>query len=299
MKHNKLLTSWIAAAALILTSCAQPSSAPVSVPYDIDYETAKSSYVQNAITITKVNINEADNVFYTKTADTITFNSATPINLEEPVQVELKGYFKGQIINNIEGLEIILKDVYLENEDAPAILNNTATENTKIVISAYKDTVNYVVSTGSDADTNKGAISSKAKDVQIEFGGSGTCYIVGTRDHGIKSHKVEFKGASKYHIQGSATGSDINCSSFKVDTTKALTLHLHKAKNGIKADKKINITGGTFNFYGTDTALKTDPAKTGDPATTINLTSCTVNSYNVTTLQSTDSFNKAEDVVIK
>lgn len=296
MKLTKTLSILLLASlALSFTSCGEknPENDPQNPPvksYLLEYENAKANYTEE-ISIKKSNINEEDSVLYTKTDGIITFNEATAENEEKDMEVTISGYFNGQIVNNVKGLVINLKGAYLENKDAPVFVCNKKTE-----ISVKKETENYIITTGGPAEKT-GAVFA---DKKLKFGGAGTCYIIDSLCHGIKGDDVEFKGSGKYYIQGTENGSAINCNEFIIeeDTEKTVSLYLYNAKNGIKADNLIDIQNGNLYFYGNKTALKTDKAADGEDAKTINLANCTITTEGVKNLQETDTFTKADSVVI-
>lgn len=257
------------------------------------FNEAKASY-GTELAITRKNISEEDKVCFTKTEGKITINAATAEDSTKKMELILSGYFNGQIVNNVEKLVITLNQVCLENTDESVIVGNKKTQ-----ISAKKDTVNYLISKGNAAEKT-GAIKTE-KNINLECGGSGTCVIIDERCHGIKADKVEFKGSGKYFIQGSSDGSAVNCNKFVIEaaeegsTDKTVSLCLYKAKNGIKADKSIDIKAGSIYFYNTTTALKTDVAKEGaEKTTTINLDACAISLKNVSKIYETDTYTKGE-----
>lgn len=260
------------------------------VSYGMDYEKAKANYTDE-IKIKKTNITTEDSVLYTKEDGVITFNTATAENKDEDMEITISGYFKGQIVNNVKELVINLKNAYLENEDAPAIVCNKKTE-----ISAKKETENYIITTGGPVEKTGAVLADK----KLKFGGSGTCYIIDSLCHGIKGDEVEFKGSGKYYIQGTKDGSAVNCNEFIIeeDEEKTVTVYFYNAKNGIKADNSIDIQDGNLYFYGNKTALKTDKAGDGEDPKTITLANCTITTEGVKNLQETDTFTKADSVVI-
>lgn len=281
---------------IFITSCANDTPKPQRKTYILDYSTSKSDY-GNSISIVKKNISEEDDVLYTQQNGVITFNQATAIDPLKNIEVNIEGYFKGQIVNNVKGLVLNLKGVYLENEDAAVIIGNKKTE-----ISAKKDTVNYIVTTGDSAE-KFGAITTDGKN--LELGGGGTCYIISEVCHGLKADQIKFKGSGKYFIQGAATGSAINCNDFIIESAdpmepgKSVSIYMFNASNGIKADKTISISNGNLFFYGTKTALKTDTVETGaEPLSSISLADCSITLEGVTELYITDIFNKGNTVTI-
>ncbi len=290
---NILLTMIIS---IYISSCSNDTPKPQIKTYVLDYSTSKAVY-GNSISITKKNIGEEDDELYTLQDGVITFNQATPIESTKSIEVYLEGYFKGQIVNNVKDLVLNLKGVYLENEDAAVIIGNKKTE-----ISAKKDTINYIVTTGDSAE-KIGAITTDGKN--LELGGGGTCYIISEVCHGLKADQIEFKGSGKYFVQGAATGSAINCNDFIIKSAdpmepgKSISIYMFNASNGIKADKTISISNGNIYFYGIKTALKTDVAEEGgDPISSITLSKCTITTEGVTNLYKTDTFNKDDETVV-
>lgn len=304
MKLNKnlivrFLSIGLIAAALILSSCAQPSSGSAKT-YTLNYENAKAGYTAPVIITTK-NISEsaADCYAIDAAANTITFNAATSADGTNPCEVIITGYFKGKVINKVADLVITLNGAYLENENEPALYAEAKTE-----ISAKKDTVNYIVTTGTVDETNKTGAVSAPKDVNLEFGGKGSCYIIGNVNHGVKADKCKFKGSAKYFIQGTSSGSAVNCGKeFNIEADKTVTVSFYNAKNGIKADNAITIASGTLNFYGNSTALKTDKRTdeeiaAGKAPRTITLSGCTITTDGVKTLYETNTYTKGAGVTI-
>lgn len=241
MKLSRTLKTLCCAslAALLFASCSDSGSSDDSTsdPNAIDYTTPKADYGTTYSIEPSVDADE-DGVI------TITNNTETEVTYT------ISGYFKGQIHVTGEDVQIALKNAYLENEGAPVILADLSTD-----ISFKKDTVNYIVETGT-TEEKTGAIFSDSKKIKI--GGKGTGYIVGNITNAIKADKVEFKGEGIYKLQGTSDGSAVNCNEFSVEADRTFTAYLLCSKNGIKADETITINSGTFNFINNKTALKTD-----------------------------------------
>lgn len=296
MKILKILTlSMLFAGILGCMSC-NMNNGQESDSYILEYAKARDAY-GTELKISRKNIAEGDDLCYTKEDGLITINAATALDPDKDIEIILEGYFKGQIVNNVKGLIISLKSAFIENENDSAILCNAKTE-----ISAKKDTDNYVVNSGESSE-KIGAITS-AKGKNLEFGGSGTCFIIGNICHGVKTDKAEFKGSGKYYVQGTENGSAVNCNNFVIkpadpeEPEKMVSLYMYNAKNGIKADNSINIQNGKLYFYGNKTALKTENAIDGETPASIDISNCEITLTAVEVLQKTDKYTKGENVVI-
>lgn len=214
-----------------------------------DEETAPTEEEPNPTKKVEITAENAASYGVTITEDSITLKPDA-----EKTEFYISGYFKGQIVNEKKGTILNLENAYLENDKGPAIL--VAIKKTKLEI-AVKSGTNYVITTAEDSN----AIETK----NLEIGGSGTCYITGTK-HGIKGNDIEFKGSGTYYIQGAAMinddestgGSAINGENFLIEEGKTVTIYAINSKNGIKADYTINIAGGTINLLNNNVGLKTD-----------------------------------------
>lgn len=161
----------------------------------------------------------------------------------------ISGYFDGVIINEIKDNELVLDGAYLTNVNDAVIKCSK-----KLQVSAKNETVNYIVSTG----TNENKLGAIHSEKGLEFGGKGTCYVVGSIYHAVKGSNVELKGSGTYYFQGTDKGAGINCNNFEVKAEKEITAYFINSKNGIKADETVNISSGTFYFGNVKTGIKTD-----------------------------------------
>ena len=169
---------------------------------------------------------------------------------KEGVEYTISGYFNGQIVNKTKNTVLKLKGAYLENTAGEAAVYGEA----KTEISTAKDTVNYIVSSG----TNASKVAALHGKKNLELGGSGTLYVAGGVYHGVKGDDVKLKGSGTFYLQGSSKGSALNCRSLVVEKDKAFTAYLVNSKNGVKADNTISVASGTFCLYNLGTAFKTD-----------------------------------------
>lgn len=169
----------------------------------------------------------------------------------------LSGDFKGKIIATEVETVIKLNESKLSNVN-DSVFQMGVIEGV-LELSAKENTTNIIEITGDYDEENKiGAITSTGKDSKVKIGGSGSLLVSGTVNCGIKSKKVEVKGSGTFTVSGAPKGSAINCNNFTVDPDRTFTLNLKDSKNGIKADKKINIQSGTFNLSNLETGFKTD-----------------------------------------
>ncbi|MBP3771891.1 MAG: carbohydrate-binding domain-containing protein [Treponema sp.] len=172
---------------------------------------------------------------------------------EEGRTYTLSGYYKGEIHLETKNTVLKLKNAFLENSSGkPALYAREKCE-----ISSAKESENYIVSRGRSF-MKRGAVDAK-KDLIL--GGSGGLFIKGTVCHGVEAEDVKMKGSGGFYIEGSRRGSAISCKSFEAEEKKAFSAYLLNSKNGIKADKSINIKSGTFYLYDNSVALKTDIKK--------------------------------------
>lgn len=181
---------------------------------------------------------------------TVTDSCITIAPKSEDVTYTISGYFNGQIVNKTKNTVLKLKNVFIENNKGEAAIYGFA----KTEISTSRGTENYIISTGS-SDLKNAAIQCKKN---LEMGGSGTAYVVGEVYHGVKGDDVKFKGSGVYYIQGTESGSTVNCHSFIAEKEKSFKLYMLNSKNGIKADNTIMIESGNFYSYNNGTAFKTD-----------------------------------------
>ena len=189
------------------------------------------------------------------TDETVTIKGNTIIlaPLKENVTYTLSGYFNGQIISKTKNTVIRLKDAYIENTASkPAIVANSKTE-----ISAAKNSTSYITASGRGYNRSS-AVKSKRG---LLLAGGGTLYINGKHCHGVEAEDLKIKGSGTYYISGTKKGSALSCNTLVVDPEKTFTIYLLNSKNGIKADKTIDIASGTFYLYENDTALKTGTSK--------------------------------------
>ncbi|MBQ7157969.1 MAG: carbohydrate-binding domain-containing protein [Treponema sp.] len=182
------------------------------------------------------------------TNDTITF---TP--KKEGTEYTLSGYFNGQIVNKTKNTVFKLNNAFIENTSGAAAIYGEA----KTEISAVKNTVNYLVSMGQSL-SKTAALQCKKN---LEIGGSGTLYAIGSTYHGVKADDVKIKGSGTFYLQGTQEGSALNCHSVLSEKEKSFKAYFINSKNGIKADNTISISSGTFYFYDNEIALKTDTSK--------------------------------------
>lgn len=260
------------------------------VSVDIDYETAKSNY-GTSYEISGGEYSVAGNV-------------VTLIPDAEKIEYKISGYFEGQIINNTKNTILTLNGAYLENKSGKPVILSTK----KIELSAKKDSVNYIVASGTSSEKTAAVlcydeVEDKSKD--LELGGAGTAYIVGNVYHGIKADEVKAKGNGKYYVQGTAKGAAINCKTFLIEEEKTVSLYLLNSKNGIKADENITVLSGNLYFASVATALKTDTSaddKADKPKEHfIKLSDCNIftNSIDVLYKTESDDYYSAENVTIE
>lgn len=172
---------------------------------------------------------------------------------KENMHYTFSGYFNGQIISKTKNTVIRLKDAFIENTaNKPAILAESKTE-----ISAAKNSINYVSASG-HGYSRTAAVKSKRG---LLIAGGGTLYINGKHSHGIEAEDLKIKGSGTYYVSGTKNGSAISCKTLVVDPEKTFSIYLLNSKNGIKAEKTIDIASGTFYLYENITALKTGTSK--------------------------------------
>lgn len=190
-----------------------------------------------------------DTIIIDEEAKTITFAPEA-----EKTEYTFKGAFDGQIINKTKNTVIILSNATLKNSDGKAAIYGEL----KTEIKAAEHTIN-TISTDKKVDVKATVYCEKG----LEIGGAGTLTITSANDktHAVKASKVELKGSGTFTFDGGSDASAINCNEFTVEEEKTFTANLKDSKNGIKADKTIEIASGTFNFENVITALKTDTSK--------------------------------------
>mgnify|MGYP002852425102 CR=1 FL=1 len=182
-------------------------------------------------------------------------NTLTLAPKNEGVTYTLTGYFKGQVVNKTKNTIIKLDNAYIENSMGdPAIYGFLKTE-----ISTVNGTENYVVSYGKNKNEKKTASIQSKKG--LELGGSGTLYVYGLVNHGVKADGVKMKGSGKFYFQGAKDGAALNCERFSVEQDKTFYAYFINSKNGLKADTTIDVLSGNFYFYDNETAIKTDLKK--------------------------------------
>lgn len=244
----------------------QEETPDTSLPWEkIDYLNSKSSYgTTYSITVTDESDNPLTEAYKVSTdGKIITLIGNNSGEQVQPAIYIISGFFNGQIINEAKNNEIVLNDAYIINENAPAIIAKKKTQ-----ISTKDKTKNYIVSTGTDKTYEKSAAiycegldnEDKLERKSIEFGGKGTCYIVGSIYHAVRANNVELKGNGTYYFQGSAEGAGINCKTLSVKEDKNITAYFVNSKNGIKANEFVEINSGTYYFGNLKTAIKTDIA---------------------------------------
>ena len=208
--------------------------------------------------------------FYSAKNKTITLSET------EASEYTLSGNFEGQIVVKADDTVINLNNANLSNTDAPVIISDF-----KFEVSAKKDSTNTITTTGNINSENKiGAVTGEKR---IKIGGGGTLDISCSVYHGVKSKKtVEVKGGGIFTISGTIEGSAINCDNFEVEADRTFTLNLKDSKNGVKADKNINILSGTFNLTNLKTGFKTDKFKDDGENHYINIEGATVDHSTIT-----------------
>jgi len=225
---------------VLLSSC---DGGNKSVKMKLDVETNKASYGDFSISPMDEYV-------------TISKNEVIIAPAEEDLTYVISGYFKGQIINNTKDTVLKLDNAYIENDSGDAAIKCNA----KTEISAAVDSKNYIVSYGSSY-SKIGALQGKRG---LVIGGSGTLYISGSVCHGVEAEEIKMKGSGLYYIQGTKKGSAITCETFTVEADKNFRCYLLNAKNGLKADSKIDIKSGEYFIYDNEIALKTDDSEDED-----------------------------------
>ena len=193
-----------------------------------------------------------DKITITPSDETVEF-SKSKITISPKVEnatYTISGYFKGQLVVNTKNTIIKLQNAFLENTSGkPAIKTNAKTE-----ISSSKDSVNYIITSGRTF-SKIGTISANRG---LVLGGSGTLYVKNKVAHAIEAEGVKIKGSGKFFFEGCKKGSALNCDSLEVEKEKTFTAYFLNSKNGIKADKHIQIESGNFHFYNNSTAIKVE-----------------------------------------
>ena len=235
---KKILICFSAATALVLFACAQTVQ---NYRITINSDSAKSEY--------------GDQLVIVPMDETVSIKGNTIILAppKENVTYTFSGYYNGQIISKTKNTVIRLKDAYIENKaNKPAILANS-----KVEISAAKNSTSYITTSGRGYNRSA-AIKSKRG---LLIAGGGTLYVNGKHSHGVEAEDLKIKGSGTYYISGTKNGSALSCETLVVDPEKNFTAYLINSKNGIKADKTIDIASGTYYLYDNDTALKTNTLK--------------------------------------
>jgi len=250
-------------------SAVVPVKVTAVVGVEFDYTAIKAGFGEFAI--------EGPEGTYEVADGTVTLSPA-----EEKTEYVISGYFKGQIVNNTKNTKLTLNNAYLENDSSNPVIYSVK----KLEISSEKNTVNYLVSSGTDSKAKTAAVLSEKG---LEMGGNGTVYILGNLCHGAKGSEIKAKGSGRYIIRGTSGGSAVNCNGFLIEAGKSVKLFLVDSKNGIKADETISVASGSLYFGNIGTAFKTDTTK--DDATltySISLADCNVYSRNVSKSFSTE-----------
>ena len=240
----------------------------------IDAESAKKSY-GTAFSVTP------------KDADIkIEKNTITFTPKKEGTVYQISGYFNGQIVNKTKNTVFKLNNAYIENTSGEAAIFGEA----KTEISANEGSKNYLVSGGKTASKSAAVLCKK----NLEIGGSGELYVLGSSSHAIKADDVKLKGSGTFYFQGTKDGSAINCENLISEKGKTFTAYFLNSKNGIKADFTISIASGNFFFYDNTTALKTDTKKE-DPKSPHSI----MLSGGTLTLSGNETFYKTEEKAYK
>ncbi len=158
----------------------------------------------------------------------------------------ISGYFDGQIVIRTKNTVLKMKGAYLENSSGePAVFCEAKAE-----ISTSKGTQN-VISCG-EGGGKTGALHSKKN---LVLGGSGTLFVTGGAQHGVKADDVKIKGSGEFFIQGTKKGSALNCRSLAVEKGKTFKAYFLNSKNGIKADQTISIGSGKTDTKDEDSSV--------------------------------------------
>ncbi len=230
---------------------------------------------------------ENDKIYKESDSKIILISKQDVDNGDDAPAYNLSGNFLGQILNKTKGSVLNLNGVTLSNADAPAIYGEK-----KVELSAKKDTVNVIAVAKKSATEKLAAVQC---DKGIEIGGSGILSINGSIYHGVKGGDVKVKGSGTFTIQGTTDGSAINCETFYVkDDTKSFTLALLNSKNGINADKSIEICRGKFILTDLETGLKTGNAAEKNPYITLGVQEGTPQGKLKFTCSKVTTFTKTE-----
>ena len=208
---------------------------------------------------------------------------------KENTTYTISGYFNGQIVVMKKNTIIKLNNAFIENTSSRAAIKCEE----KTEISAAKDSVNYVVSSGRGFFTNAALQSER----DLVIGGSGTLFIRGYKCHGVEAEDVKIKGSGDIYIEGTKAGSAVTCDSFTVEEGKTFNCYLLNSKNGIKADEEMKIASGNFYIFNNDVALKTDD-ESENRIHSINISGAKVFTFGNKQLYITDDgmFNACESV---
>ncbi|MCQ2776539.1 MAG: carbohydrate-binding domain-containing protein [Bacilli bacterium] len=173
----------------------------------------------------------------------------------------VEGYLEGQINVTVDGVKLIFKDTFIQNNEHAAV--NFATSGT-LKIGAVKDTKNYFINPV--LSSYKDAAGMYGKDGTIEYASEAgsAIYCVGSTQHGVKAKKIIFTSGGDFWFQGTNDGSGLNTNNClsNDEATEVYNIHCVNCKNGIKADKKIELSRGNIFLYNLVTGLKTDENET-------------------------------------
>ena len=175
--------------------------------------------------------------------------------VSEGVCYTISGYFNGQIVNTTKNTEIRLKNAFIENNsEKPAISSDV-----KFEVSAAKGTKNYIVSQGRGY-SRTAALRSKRS---LVIGGGGDLFVRGKICHGVEAEDMKLKGTGNFYFQGTRKGSAVKCDTLSVEEGKTFNAYFMNSKNGIKADRTVNIASGNFFLYNNSVGIKTDISSEG------------------------------------
>ena len=241
-------------------------------PFNLDYINKKDTSVE-------FTIRAANNSAISKTSDEITISTADTYTIS--------GYYNGLIKVTVDGCTLVLRNAYLEGDNGMAAIYYTPTEKkTGVTIYADANTENFV--TSSDTTGSKQNAASIFSGRLLTFDGPGKLAVISGGQHAVKASGIKIKGSGDYYFKGSEEGSAINCNEYSHKEDIAAKVYLYSAKNGIKADKTIEILGGFYTLYSLKTGMKTDdPVYEDDgstPAAYISIgSSATLKFHNVET----------------
>lgn len=237
-------------------SQATSTSQAVQHVMDIDYAAKRADYVSTQLTVTATEDDET-----TPITDGHALANGV-LTISKAGIYTLKGYLKGQVLVTVAGVTVYVNGAFLENDQgkAPIYCNVALTEaNEKVEIKAKG--INYVAQYGGTYNkNNKDTAGAIVSECNVDLGGKGSLYVVGSLKHGVKANKVTIKSEGVRYIQGSADGSAINCDTFVDKAGSNSMLYVINSKNGIKADKSISVTseGTNINMYDCTVGMKTE-----------------------------------------